>query len=614
MILQALNQGYSRFAQQVDAAGKPRVPPYGYSCEYVGFALIIDKNGALIDIERIPGKELDVPSDPTLTRTSSIKPMFLWDKSAYVLGLAAEFKTRTTDEHAAFKRRQKDLIADCDDHALRALLRFLDGWTPDVQRLPRHREDLIGSNVVFRFKDDDSYVHERPAARRVWAAFLATKAVNDGRCLITGHRSRIALTHPTIGGVRGAQTSGATIVSFNQQSFRSYGKEQGNNAPVSEAAAFAYTTMLNDFLRKGSRHKIQIGDATTVYWAEADSPQVAEVTELVFAWMSEPASVDVPDTSAVQRLRKYVMDHVVAGLPLDNPGLHLDERARFFILGLSPNAARLSVRFWEATTLGALCSAFYQHWADLRIDGPVTRRPPATWQLLSRTAPARRNHQGVLSYDAKQIAPNLAGAMMRSILTGRVYPRSILASVIMRFRTDRKIDGLRIALIKACLVRDMRRSNPNLSMDAYVSLNRNDPDLAYRLGRLFALFEKAQRAVVEGNTSTMCDRYYGAASATPQRMFALLHKNTEKHLASLRKGRGAKWVQNPCATGEWLDDQIGEIYGDIGCAIPSCLALEAQCRFAIGYYHERYAKHDDVPDDLRILTLELDEVALFNTD
>ncbi len=173
-------------------------------------------------------------------------------------------------------------------------------------------------------------------------------------CLVTGQNLPISRMHASIKGVRDAQVGGASIVSFNQKSFESYGKEQGDNAPVSEAAAFAYTTALNDLLRRDGAQKIRIGDATTVFWADASDAKQAEVAESVFGWMNDPKPPEQQDNAANAQLRQEVMERIEQGRPLDNPELHLAEGTRFYILGLAPNAARLSVRFWEATTFGAI--------------------------------------------------------------------------------------------------------------------------------------------------------------------------------------------------------------------------------------------------------------------
>ena len=608
MILQALNTAYDRFSREKLPSGKPRVPPFGYSYERISFALVLDNAGKLLDIEVVDAGELDVPTDPTITRTSAIEPMFLWDKTAYVLGLApkikkgtAKIKKRTAEkEHEAFKKHQRELIGQSRDEGLRAFLSFLDGWVPSADNLPRYRDELIGTNVVFKIGGDKGYLHDRPAAREAWQRHLQARAPREGLCLISGQRGHIALTHPSIGGVRGAQSSGAAIVSFNQEAFRSYGKEQGANAPVSEQAAFAYTAALNDLLRKDSRQRVQIADATTVFWAEAADREEAEVAERAAIWLFEPPSPEQMDAAETGRLRTEVMERIEKGHPLEEPDLKLAEGTRFYILGLAPNVSRLSVRFWEATTLGALGNAFHQHWCDLRMDGLTWRQPPALWKLLARTAPARRNAQGMLKYSLKQIPPNLAGELTRAILTGRAYPRTILPNVLMRFRSDHELDGLRVALVKAAIVRDMRRNIPDLPKETYVSLNRDDPDPAYRLGRLFAILEKTQQAALDNVNATIRDRFYGSASATPSAVFPILIKNATHHLANLRKGRGARWVRRPAATGTWLDQEMGHILGGLDKDWPKSFTIEAQGRFAIGYFHQKYARRNDAHENLAV--------------
>jgi CRISPR-associated protein Csd1 len=532
--------------------------------------------------------------------------MFLWDKTAYVLGLAPEIKKRTAEEHDAFKAHQRELIGESSDEGLRALVRFLETWVPSRESIPRYRDELIGANVVFRLLGEQGYLHDRPAAREIWLRHLQGKAAKTGLCLVSGKDARIALTHPTLGGVRGAQSSGSAIVSFNQEAFTSYGKEQGANAPVSEQAAFAYTTALNDLLRRDGPQKVQIGDATTVFWAEAADPEEAAAAEKVMPWFLEPPQEgrDAAETKAIE----HVMKLVEKGRPLEDSELHLKPGTKFYILGLSPNAARLSVRFWEATTLGAIGRAFHQHWQDLHIDGLAWRTPPAVRRLLSRTAPARRNQQGVVKYDTKQIPPNLAGELMRAIMTGRPYPRTILANILMRFRSDHEIDGLRVALVKASIVRDMRRNNSQLPKETYVSLNRDDPDPAYRLGRAFAILEKTQQAALDGINATIRDRFYGSASATPAAVFPILIRNAMHHLAGLRKGRGARWVTKPAATGHWLSQEMGEILDGLDKNLPKSFTIEAQGRFAMGYFHQKYAKRPDAPNDLAVAEPEADAI------
>jgi CRISPR-associated protein Csd1 len=590
MILQALNGAYERFSRETLANGKPRVPPYGYSYERIGYALVLDKTGRLLDVEAVPAGELDVPSDPTITRTSKIEPMFLWDKTAYALGLASETKQRTADEHEAFKTRQREIIAASDDVGLCALLAFLDTWEPLPERLPHYREEVVGANVVFRL-DGDGYLHDRPAAREAWLRHLRAKPALRGLCLIKGEETRIALTHPTLGGVRGAQSSGAAIVSFNQEAFRSYGKEQGANAPVSEQAAFAYTTALSDLLRKNGRQKVQIGDATTVYWAEAAAPAEAKAAEAAFGWLAGPPSLEDLDRSEIKAITD-VMTLVKAGKALDDPELHLKAGTKFYILGLSPNAARLSVRFWEATTLGAIGQAFHQHWRDLRME-PERGSPPSVYSCALMTAPARSNKSGQMKLSFDDISPVLSGELMRAILTGGRYPAALLANLVMRIRTDHYINRLRVSLIKAAVVRAWRIDGKLPTEDYLVRSDPNDPNPARRLGRLFAVLERAQLAALGDNiNATIKDKYIGSAAATPGLVFPFLVKNANHHTARLRRGHAdAGWIQDAQharRVGMGLERDIGRLWGAFNDGLPPQLSTTEQGLFFVGYYQERF--------------------------
>ncbi|MBX9592300.1 MAG: type I-C CRISPR-associated protein Cas8c/Csd1 [Hyphomonadaceae bacterium] len=600
MILQALSNAYERFSREKLVNGKPRVPPYGYSYERIAYALVLDEAGKLVDIESVAAGDLDVPSDPTITRAFGIKSMFLWDKTAYALGLAPQVRARTAEEHEAFKKWQRALIADSKDAGLCALLRFLDVWKSLPAELPRYRDELIGTNIVFRLDGDAGYLHDRAAAREVWLRHLQAKPAHLGPCLIKGEQARIALTHPTLGGVRGAQSSGAAIVSFNQKAFTSYGKDQGANAPVSEHGAFAYTTTLKELLRKDGPQKVQIGDATTVYWAEAADAKEAAAAERTVGYLFQPPpSVAQLDASETDRLRNEAMDLVENGRPLDSAELHLKPGTRFYILGLSPNAARLSVRFWEATTLGAIGQAFHQHWQDLHMVQPAARGPrPSVASCALMTAPARRNTSGQVKFSFDDVSPLLAGELMRAILSGGRYPGALLANLVMRIRADHHLNRLRVSLIKAVIVRTMRIDGRLATEDYLVRTDPDDPNPARRLGRLFAVLERAQLAALGENlNATIKDKYIGSAAATPAQVFTFLVKNAQHHTARLRRGHAdADWIEDPKharRVGMGLERDIARLWGSFNNGLPSQLSTTDQGLFFVGYYQERFGGKAD---------------------
>jgi CRISPR-associated protein Csd1 len=604
-MLASLKGCYDRLAED-DTSG---IAPLGYSEENISFALVLSPAGTLVgqptDLRIQSGKRL-APRRmlvPQSFKRPGIMPrsFFLWDKVSYALGVGEKPKGRTgeehrkrlADEHRSFVDLHTRTLADTDDEGLRALLAFLHRWAPEQIDTLDHKEDFLQNpNLVFQLDGERRFMHQRPAAHALWARTLAGAAGREGLCLVSGAHGPLARLHPSIKGVRGAQSSGASIVSFNLDAFTSYGKDQGENAPVSEAAAFAYTTALNHLLRPGSRNRVQIADASTVFWAENLAP--AEEA-LVWSFFEPPAEGEADanqgearfDPGEAAKLRD-VLNQVAKGRPLKEAAPNLREDTRFFVVGLAPNAARIAIRFWHTDDLGHLAERFGEHYRDLMIEpAPWRGTLPAIWRLLYETAVQRR---------AENVPAHLAGEVMRAILTGNRYPRALLAAVIMRMRADGAINGLRTAICKACLARDFRKGIEK--EDVPMGLNRDEPDPAYRLGRLFGVLESVQRAALGNLNATIRDRYYGAASATPAAVFPMLLRTATHHIAGLRKGKGADWVKKPGQAAGWYDWEIGQILAGFEQKFPKSFRLEDQGRFAIGYYHQRYQKKPEAPEDI----------------
>jgi CRISPR-associated protein Csd1 len=358
-VLEALNHAYDRLADRGD------VPPFGYSNEKIGFLISLANDGGPvgrpIDLRESAGKRLVAPpmSVPQpAKRTSGIAPNFLWDKTSYVLGITAGEGRRLADEHAAFVARHREALGGNEDFGLHALLRFIEAWTPEQFDVLGWPEEMKDQNVVFALETErrtDIRIHDRPAARALWARLAAANEGDEAICLVSGNRAPIARLHPAIKGVWGAQSSGASLVSFNLDAFTSYGHDQGDNAPVSEAAAFAYTAALNKFLERDSRHRIQIGDASTVFWADACEAGVAEAAEALFGVL-----LGVDEEVQASKVRP-ILEQIRAGRPLAEAAPALAGGVRFYVLGLSPNAARLSVRFWLEDDFGVIAKNFARH-------------------------------------------------------------------------------------------------------------------------------------------------------------------------------------------------------------------------------------------------------------
>ncbi len=568
-MLASLVRAYDRLAERGE------VPPFGYSRENMGFLISLDENGrplSLIDLRERIGKKLRprpmrVPQPAK--RAAQIAPNFLWDKTSYSLGVTAGKGRRLAQEHAAFVAWHREVLDGTDDPGLLAFLRFLGSWEPDDFDRLGWPEEMKDQNIVFALEHErrqNSMIHDRPAARERWMALLSGGAQAPVTCLVTGKRAPIARLHPAIKGVWGAQSSGASLVSFNLDAFTSYGHRQGDNAPVSQAAAFAYTAVLNRFLERDSRNRIQIGDASTVFWADGSE---APLAESIFSAIMDDSRKGVDETSEARKVGA-ILDAIRRGLPLDEVAPKLAHGVRFSVLGLAPNAARLSVRFWFEDDFGVLAKNYQRFHADMKIAPRSDHEETAPlWRYLLETASLGKS---------ENVPPNLAGNWLRSILSGAPYPLTLLSTILMRMRADRKVNALRAAMLKAVLVRNFK-----LEKEAPVALDPDNRNKGYLLGRLFAVYEQIQSAALgRGVNATIKDRFYGAASAQPRKVFALLDGNSAHHLSKLGKQSPGYRVN--------LEKEIASIMDLMSPAddpFPSFLSAEEQALFALGYYHQR---------------------------
>lgn len=558
MILQALNAYYQRLRNSPEVD----IPLPGFGKQKISFCLVIDGKGKLLqikDLREMSGRkpipiQLLVPQIDK-KRTVDIEPNFAWDNTGYILGMDNKGKPKRSLEcFKSFKELQHKVGDHIEDVGLNAFLKFLDTWNPEKALELEKWEEMAGTNLVFQLDGDRCYIQDRPLVQEAWSRFSAAKDKDlIATCLVSGERAPIARLHPPIKGVRGAQTSGAGIVSFNLDAFESYGKTQNFNAPISETVAFTYTTVLNHLLKFEGRQKVQIGDATTVFWTERESP-----IEAFMGVILNP----IDEAGDLLNIRLF-LEAVRDGKMYPELG---DPDNKFYILGLSPNASRLSVRFWHVSSVADIAKKIGQHFRDLAIIKQYENNPefPGIWHLLRQTA---------VQGKTENIPPLLAGAVMRSILTGAAYPQTLLSSIIGRIRADQDINYLRTAIIKACLVRKFRLNH--IDKEVTMALDKESTNVAYRLGRLFAVLEKAQKDAVPGANTTIKDRYYGSASATPRVVFPRLLRLAQHHIQKAEYGR-------------WNDKMIEEIMGDLS-EFPAHLSLDDQGMFAIGYYHQRQA-------------------------
>ena len=579
MILQALKDYYDRKAADPESG----IAPPGWSTKELPFLIVLDMAGNVVNVEdtrEMVGKKKRAKTflvAQEIKRSVNVTPNFLWDNVEYATGTVCKDKnkdknkdkdngkgkkgedkpSRVEQQFAAFREA---LAPHADVPAIGAVLRLLarPNLDEDLSRFPAWEEaKQTCAFVSFKLVGAEPIIFMDPAVRALVNNRVSAGAKKkQGICLVTGHHDAVEPTHLAIKGVQGTNTTGGNIVSFNFPAACSFGKEQGANAPVGESAAFAYTTALNTLLGKDSTQKLRVGDATTVFWADRSCGFENDMA----GFFAEPPKDD-PD--ALTKNVATLLKSVESGAYAED-----DEPTRFFVLGLAPNSARIAVRFWHAGTVAELAGRFAEYFRDLKmVHGEKEQDHLSLWRLLVSTA---------VQGKSENIAPNLAGNFMRAILEGLPFPESLLQAVILRIKAERAVSYPRAKLIKGCLNRKLRFRTSNQERSLTVSLDKDNPNIGYRLGRLFATLEKIQQEANPGINATIRDRFYAAASSTPQTVFGNLMRLKNHHLAKLENsGRRV-----------YFERLIGEIISGFQ-EFPAHLALDDQGRFAIGYYHQQ---------------------------
>lgn len=588
MILQALVDYYEALAAQ------GRVAKPGWGIAKISYALNLDKQGRLLNLISLKltkqkgKKAVEVPQSillPEATkRTAGVAAQFLWDNAKYVLGLDASGKAERSKQcFEAMAQKCQEILAAAVGEKATALKAFFASWQPEAAHenalLQPYMEDLLSSaNLMFKVEGES--VEQDEEIRKAWDAYKSQQASDtaQGICLVTGKKAPVARLHPNIKGLYGAQSSGAALVAFNALAYESYEHKQGDNAPVSEYAAFAYTTALNTLLAS-ERNYLRIGEMTVVFWAEGADKDNEDVFGDIFS--SENKIIEDADLQGF-------FEKVSQGQAFSVKDYLVKPENKFYILGLSPNAARISVRFFFVDTFGDFIRNYEQYFREFEIIKPSfdNRVNVPLWQILQETA--NKNSKD------KAASPLLAGAVLRSILSGIKYPEALYQNTILRAKADQdnpdknitKISRIKAAIIKACLLRNYKNNEEVVT----VALNEECKKVPYVLGRLFAVLEDLQEKANPGINSTIKDRYFNSACATPSVTFPLLTKLANTRLKKISAQKG---------TVIYFEKLIGELMNKLEVennAMPARLSLPEQGEFVLGYYHQvqkRFEKKEE---------------------
>ena len=618
MILSELVKLYDRMA--LDEEFKDALPTLGRSKQNISFEVVLDRQGNLVDVQdakvtkTLPplkkggkekvvqvAREVIVPG-AAHPSGSAATPRFLWDTSAYMLGYyTAKAKKKEKDKT---KAREALFPAYRDYHmrfrdkyqiqnvGLDAVCGFLEKWNPnsipeDIRQKVERYADNFG---VFRIEGEEKYVFDSPDILAAWDREFAEEfsSAPRGDCLVTGEKSApLAQTIETKIKLAGTSVGGGAISSFNAAAYESYGKEQTLNSPISIVAGFKSCNALNQLIANPKFH-IKLAETTVVFWTEKKTE-----SESVLSWIigESPASEEGMDEVQLQRMKAFW--NVVRRI--DDPdaaGLVNELKTPFFMLGIEPNSARIVIRFWHMSTLGNLVTKLREHHDALHIEKPFASASDrlSMKQILKETV-----------RDPKNIPPHLSGALLRSVIEGTLYPTSLFQLVLNRvnvshadekgkYRVGSKVTYGQASVIKAFLVRNKHKG------ELTMSLNTENKDPAYLLGRLFATLEKTQEEASGGVNAGVGDKFYSSASATPRIVFPTILDLFKKWIKKLEGERKGLAVIREKLVGEILDD-IDSVKG-----FPANLTLEERGSFALGYYQQMrtfFAKKDEAESEAK---------------
>ena len=597
MILQALYNYYEAMRKA------HRIATPGLEVKPIRWVIVIREDGTFVRL-----KDLKDPSDKKSKGQDYLVPAGLkrsgkcppaqpfWDNRKYILGYeeSAEGVSSCTDRLEDFKRVMDEIAELYPNNAsFKAVCRFYEHYRGAETPLPEeaHTERILASDwMTFQLQGDTELLATQEDAHD-YAAQAYNTEENLGRCLITGEEKPLAAFHARI--VAPGSQAGATIASFNDPAYLSYGKKQGENAPISKYASFAHTTALNDLLRN-EQTRYTLGDISYVFWnSNLDDPSINETFRtVIFEGVKDDDAQEQSDTDDEQPKRKgkskkkapnptqgtyKVLEQFKAIRGNRGQGQHWEDERQFYVLGLTAGG-RITIKYWQQGTVSEIFDRVYQHLVDMNIiswDGNVDEEDPPLRSLYgivkSVSSPSK----------SSTFAMNLVQSIVESILNGTPYPMTLQQACINRITQERTVTELRAAILKGCINRKARTYNNITTLD--MALDKQNDNIAYLAGRLFAVLEQIQQASLgKGVNATIRDRFYTSASTRPNMVMGRLISLSNHHLSKLRKEKPGLAVT--------LEKLLGEIFSLIPAEVPTfpaTFSLDEQSLFAVGYYHQK---------------------------
>ncbi len=507
----------------------------------------------------------------------------------YIFGLAVEKgalveSDKAKKSHKAFVGKTLEYTDGMSSELVAAYRAFAETWEPsenlDNPVLTEIVRDFDKSGYCFGlFGHPEKLLHEDEELLEKYSASIAESSDADaerGTCAITGLANQpIAGIHGVIRGIRGGQPSGTKLVCFNNPSDESYGKKQSANSSISVLAAEKYTGALNWLLRTDGHHT-SLNDMTLVYWADTENADADKVVcDMFCCCLDEKADREETDSRLTSFMAKARVGELSAS---DLSAEGIDPSVSFYVVGLTPNSSRISVKFVYRNSVGKFAENIAQHQRDLMHNGIEDRKMYLGLLVKELFSPKS---------SAKNPSYPMYASMMESILNGTRYPDLLLRTVVLRCRTDSddkpffSVNPRRIALIKACLNRQARIMNKQEVIP--MALDTENNSQAYVCGRLFALLEYAQKSALGDLNRSIKDSYFSSAATRPAVVFPRLMMLAQHHLEKADNGG-------------YINGLIRETIDKLEGKFPPTLSLDEQGEFIVGYYQQNkklYTKKED---------------------
>lgn len=552
-----------------------RAPPYGWGKTAVNLGLLLSEDGEvrrlipLTQTETMGKKEVTKAQEHIVpmpvVRSSGILPNFLCDNASYILGIGG----KGNEKFEACRLLHQQLLADSENRFSRAICAFFDKWDtaaasthPAVLEVQKTIEE--GRGIVFLLYGNQ-FAHNEPELQKIWNQYYhQSRGSVEQLCLISGEHELISRIHNKIKSFLGGQSSGTNLISINAESFISYNiTEDMPGAPIGAYSDFAYATALNTLLGDFD-HRLDLGDTRMVYWAEKADQKAADLVTISL----------MPPRESEEHILQSVFDRVEQGLPVDDIPL----RERFYVLGLRPNAARVSVSLFLESSFGEVLKNIHRHYKRLEIDRPAFDK---------RIYLTPRDIMDEIinpNSTVKKPNPQIMSGLIRAVLTGAKYPYALYESALMRVRAEqgaRKISRGKASVIKACLLQYLPENERKCIT---VSLNTESTHKAYVLGRLFAALESIQETASPDLKKTIRDSFFSSACSNPGIAFPQIMKLSEHHLKKLKRDKPGMAVNSQKLV-QSLQDML-EVEEN---PFPAFLQLNDQGLFILGYYQQRQA-------------------------